>query len=352
MTDHAKRTAIFPAITAATASGAVPAASGPAVFAPASGPLEIAVLVMPQASLLTLGSVIDPLRAANRHLGARAFRWRIVSATGAAVPLTCGIDLPAEAGLAGLAPVPDLLMVLAGYGAREQATAGVARSLRRAARGVRMIGAIDSGGWLLAAAGLLGGARVTTHWEDLEDFAAAHPDTEVVPDRHVVAGRVASAGGAGPAQDLMLELIAARYGVTLAMQVAGTFITSRRAGAESQLTAIAAGRPEGGDPRVTAAIARMETRLDAPESAGETAAAVGLSLRRLQSLFRDQIGVGPAEYGAELRLQAARRLVTDSRHPLAEVALRTGFGSLSAFSRAFRARFGLPPGRLRRQPRG
>ncbi|MEI4487835.1 GlxA family transcriptional regulator [Frigidibacter sp. MR17.14] len=325
--------------------------SAASVFAPASGPLEIAVLVLPQASLLTLGSVIDPLRAANRHLGARAFRWRIVSGDGGPVALTCGIDLPAEVALADLAP-PDLLLVLAGYGAKEMATGALVRSLRRAAKGVGMLGAIDSGGWLLAAAGLLDGARVTTHWEDLEDFAAAHPGVEVVPDRHVVAGRRLSAGGAGPAQDLMLELIAARYGVALAMQVAGTFITSRRAGAESQLTAIAAGRPEGGDPRVTAAIARMETRLDAPESAGETAAAVGLSLRRLQSLFRDQVGVGPAEYGAELRLQAARRMVTDSRHPMSEIALRCGFGSLSAFSRAFRSRFGLPPGRLRRQPRG
>jgi transcriptional regulator GlxA family with amidase domain len=40
-------------------------------------------------------------------------------------------------------------------------------------------------------------------------------------------------------------------------------------------------------------------------------------------------------------------MLTDTRHPLAEVALRTGFSSPSTLSRAFRARFGHPPGALR-----
>jgi transcriptional regulator GlxA family with amidase domain len=40
-------------------------------------------------------------------------------------------------------------------------------------------------------------------------------------------------------------------------------------------------------------------------------------------------------------------MVTDTRHPLAEVALRCGFSSASALSRAFSAKFGQAPSRLR-----
>jgi transcriptional regulator GlxA family with amidase domain len=68
--------------------------SGATIFAPSRSPLTIAALVLPQASILEVASVLDPLRAANRHLGSDSYRWRVVSPDGRAVPLTCGIELP------------------------------------------------------------------------------------------------------------------------------------------------------------------------------------------------------------------------------------------------------------------
>ena len=92
----------------------------------------------------------------------------------------------------------------------------------------------------------------------------------------------------------------------------------------------------------------MEARLDAPEPTAATAQAVGLTARRLETLFSAELGMGPGAYGRDLRLQAARRMVTDTRHPLNEVALRSGFASQGAFSRAFRHRFGVSASSLRR----
>ena len=66
------------------------------IFAPSRQPLMLAALVLPQASILEVASVLDPLRSANRHLGADGFRWRVVSPDGAPVPLTCGIELPSS----------------------------------------------------------------------------------------------------------------------------------------------------------------------------------------------------------------------------------------------------------------
>lgn len=322
-------------------------AKSASIFAPAQQPLSLALLVLPQCSILEVASTLDPLRAANRHLGTEAFRWRVVSPDGQAVPLTCGIELPSSGPLA-MAEGADVLIVIAGYRQSEVATARLIRDLRRIAPRFAAIGGIDAGGWVLARAGLLDGRRATVHWEDLEDFAASHPQIDVVADRFVLAANRFTAGGAAPAADLMLHLIRTRHGPALALQVAASFLTTARDGAEPQ---IAPHAPDPRlDPRVAAAIARMEARLDSPETTAQTARALGLSARRLEQLFDVALGRSPAAHALSLRLAAARRLITDTRHPLAEIALRTGFSSAATLSRAFRNSFGAPPSALRKRP--
>lgn len=314
-----------------------------AIFQPAHAPLTIALLVLPQASILEVASALDPLRNANRQLGHEAYRWRVVSPDGAPVPLTCGIELPSSGPLSH-AVGAEVLIVIAGYRLAEVATRPLIRDLRRIAPQFQLVGGIDAAPWVLARAGLLDGYRATVHWEDLEDLAAAHPHVEVVPDRFVIDRNRATISGAAPAQDFMLHLIRSRHGAALARQVAASFLTTVRNGHEPQ---IARGQDPTLDPRVAQALARMEARIDAPEPASATAKAVSLSPRRLEMLFRAALGTTPAAHALDLRLQAARRMLTDTTHPVAEIALRTGFSSPATFSRAFRARFGRPPGSLR-----
>ena len=314
------------------------------IFAPARAPFTLAALVLPQASILEVASILDPLRSANRHLGTEAFRWRITSPDGRAVPLTCGIELPSTGPLSH-ADGADALVVIAGYRHSEATTAPLIRELSRIAPRFTAIGGIDSGAWVLARAGLLNGHRATVHWEDLEDFATAHPNVDVVPDRYVIDRNRFTAGGAAPATDLMLHLIATRHGPATALQVAASFITTARPGAEPQ---ISPSKPAPNlDARVAQAIALMEATLDAPEPMSTLARQIGLSPRRLETLFRHSVAMTPAAYALDLRLAAARRMITDTSHPLAEVALRTGFSSPSTLSRAFRQRYGTPPSTLR-----
>lgn len=315
-----------------------------AIFQPSDQPLTIALLVLPQASILEVASALDPLRNANRQLGHEAYRWRVVSPDGAPVPLTCGIELPSSGPLSH-ATGAEALIVIAGYRLNEVATRPLIRDLRRIAPRFQLVGGIDAAPWVMARAGLLDGHRATVHWEDLEDLAAAHPHIDVVPDRFVIDGNRVTISGAAPAADFMLHLIRARHGAALSRQVAMSFLTQARPGSEPQ-TALHQPDPAL-DPRVAAALARMEARIDDPEAASVTAKAVGLSPRRLESLFRTALGTTPAAHALDLRLQAARRMLTDTRHPIAEVALRTGFSSPSTLSRAFRARFDQSPGSLR-----
>jgi transcriptional regulator GlxA family with amidase domain len=313
------------------------------IFAPSADPLTLALLVLPQASILEVASTLDPLRAANRHLGTDAYRWRVVSPGGKPIPLTCGIELPSSGPLTSA--TADALIVIAGYRQSEMANAPLIRDLSRMAPRFRAIGGIDAGGWVLARAGLLAGHRATVHWEDHEDFATAHPDVTVLPDRYVIDRKRFTAGGAAPAADLMLHLIRSRHGAALALQVAASFITTARDGTDPQIAPPADPRL---DPRVAAAIARMEATLETPEPTAHIAAAVNLSQRRLETLFRQNLGLTPGAFALQLRLATARRLLTDTRHPLADIALRTGFSAPSTLARAFRAHFGHPPSHLRR----
>ncbi|EKD60919.1 MAG: Transcriptional regulator, AraC family, partial [uncultured bacterium] len=153
-------------------------------FAPSLQPLTLALLVLPQASILEVASTLDPLRAANRHLGSELYRWRVVSPNGQAVPLTCGIELPSHGPLTA-AEGADALVVIAGFQQWQGATQPLIRDLARMAPRFAAMGGIDAGSWVLARAGLLNGYKATVHWEDLEDFAATHPAIDVVPDRFI-----------------------------------------------------------------------------------------------------------------------------------------------------------------------
>ena len=321
----------------------IPMANPATIFAPASQALTLALLVLPQSSILEVASTLDPLRAANRHLGAEAYRWRVVTPDGQAAPLTCGISLPAHGPLSA-ADGADALIAIVGFRQFEVATPALIRDLNRMAPRFAAMGGIDAGAWVLARAGLLNGYRATVHWEDLEDLSAAHPQVEVLPSRWVIDRNRFTAGGAAPAADLMLHLIESRHGPAIARHVAQGFVSTPQPGHMPQ---VAPQAPARMDPRVAEAIARMEARIETPEPASATARAVGLSPRRLESLFAQALQTTPAAHALGLRLAAARRLLEDTRHPLTEIALRTGFSSPSALSRAFKARYGRPPSHLR-----
>lgn len=316
------------------------------VFTASDTPLDIAVLVLPRASILEVASVLDPMRNANRHLGREGFRWRVVSPSGDAMPLTCGIELPALGPLAA-AQGADVLIVVAGYNQSEIATRPLIAGIRRMAGRFRAIGAVDAGPWVLARAGLLDGHRATVHWEDLEDFATAHPRVDVVPDRFVLSRNRFTAGGAAPAADLMLHLIGTRCGAAVAGQVAASFQYETQAdGSRPQRPGLL---PMVHDPRLAAALAMMNAHLEDPLPLDAIARAQGMGLRRMEQLFHYALGQGPGAAYLDLRLQMARRMVTDTRHSLREVALRCGFVDPTGFSRAFRRRFGVPPSQIRQR---
>jgi AraC family transcriptional regulator of adaptative response / DNA-3-methyladenine glycosylase II len=78
------------------------------------------------------------------------------------------------------------------------------------------------------------------------------------------------------------------------------------------------------------------------------AAALGVTDRHLRRVFQQEFGVSPVEYAQTQRLLLAKRLLTDSTMPVIDVAMASGFASLRRFNDAFRTRYRMTPGELRR----
>lgn len=312
-------------------------------------PFTLTVLILPGSSLMTVASTLEPWRALNRVTGASRTEWRTASLDSLPVLLSNGLPFQVQGALG--AETGDLLVIVAGFDALAHATRRDLAMLRKTMPRFASVAGIESGAWVLGALGALDGRRATAHWEDLEDFAARHPRTEVCGDRWVMDGRVMTAGGASPAFDLMLHLIRSHWGEAVALDVASVFIYEETRASSEPQPLVSLGRLAEREPRVAAAVRAMEGALDHPLPTEALARRAGVSVRRLEMLFRAALGTSPGAYYAALRLLAARRLVTDTSLPLGEVALRTGFGSLPAFSRAFRRATGMTAQAVRARAR-
>lgn len=320
----------------------------PSLFSTASStsPTNIDILVLPSFSLLSLASTMEPLRAANRVAARTLYRWRRISANGRAVATSSGVALPVDAAF-DPASRADALIIIASFDV-ERTGKPLLPGLRKLARRGVPLGGVEAGSWVLARAGLLDGHRATTHWEDLTAFAEAFPAVDVVPDRFVIDGGRFTTGGATPALDMTLELIRAQHGMSLALDVASVFIYDAPHAAADPQRIVSPGRLPLEDPRVAAAIRLMEERLAEPIAMAEVAVHVGLSPRGLEVAFQRHVGTSPGAFALDLRLKAARRMLSHPRLSIAEIADAAGFGSASAFARSYRARFGESPRQSRR----
>lgn len=309
---------------------------------------HIDILVLPETNLILLASVIEPLRAANRIAGKPLYRWTLHSADGLPVETTSGIPIPVS-GAFRPARQTDPLFVLASYNWRNAATRELKFLLSQTARHRTTIAGIESGSFILAEASLLDGFSATTHWEDFDDFASAYPQVTMVRERFVINAKRITTGGPLPTLDLMLELIRRAHGYSLALEVSRLFIYEQDRARNDPRESPAIGNRGKTDPRLQAAVKLMEDTVEAPISLSRLARRAGVSIRHLQDLFHQTMGVAPHTHYLALRLNAARRKVIETKASFADIAAETGFNSASAFSRSYRASYTESPSETRRR---
>ncbi|MBD9646971.1 GlxA family transcriptional regulator [Ensifer sp. ENS09] len=313
--------------------------------------IEVSVVILPESSIMSLASVLDPMRAANRISGRDVFRWRLLSADGKPVVLTCGVPIAVE-GMLHPPLAGDALLVIGGFNLDRHASKKFIGALQECSRHFDIVAGIESGCWLLGRSGLLNGRKATAHWEELEDFSQAFPELAVLGDRFVVDGKFWTSGGASPTFDMMLHWITQRLGSALALDVASIFVYDQTHNAADVQPYVSLGRIETRDPKLAEAIRLMERTLERPLTIAALTKRLSISQRKLELLFARGLSTSPGAYYLRLRLQFAHRLVRDSATPIREIALRCGFDSLSAFSRAYSREYGMSPLKMRLARRG
>jgi AraC family carnitine catabolism transcriptional activator len=316
-----------------------------------TAPERIGFLLYPRFSMLALFCALEPLRIANRVSGGDIFSWTFITADGHPAAASNAIPVAPGYALADAPKLPLLIVVSsfdpeAAVGPRDHA------HLRALARHGTWLGGIDTGPVILARAGLLNGFRATLHWESLPAFQEDFPDTRVSGtlfefDRT----RLTCAGGTAGA-DMMLHLIRLRHGQALAQAVADQMVHQGIRDAQGPQRVQSSLRGGAAEPAVMKAVGLMENHLEEPLPIDGLARRLGLTERRMERLFRKHLKETPSRFYVNLRLERARRLLTDSRRPVAEVGLLCGFNSPAYFSRAYRARFGRSPSEERRSGGG
>jgi AraC family carnitine catabolism transcriptional activator len=291
---------------------------------------------------------MEALRIANQNAGERLFSTHLFTVDGSPVRAGNGMALVPDSGIRAVPFFPTLI-VCAGNQPTQHITKPLLNWLRRLARHGALLGAIDTGAFTLAAAGLLDGYKVALHWEALSLFQEQHAEIEAVEQLFVSdRDRLTCAGGIATL-DMMLDLIRLKHGSELAEVVRTGLVHERiRDGREPQRPTIAA-EAVPADQRLAGIVADMEANLETPLAPGELAVRAGISLRQLERLFRDRFDETPRGYYLKLRLQAARNHLFYGDMPIQDIANATGFAAPAVLSRTFKARFGLSPRDFRRQ---
>ena len=317
---------------------------------PSSAPLRhFGFLTLRQFSMIAFTNAIEPLRMANYLAAESIYRWSVYSLDGAPVPASNGLTV-AQTGPIDEAALPDILFVCGGVDVQQVVDDALLQLLRRLARKRIVLGALCTGAYALARAGLLDGYRCAIHWENLSALRERFAQTVFTPDLFVVdRDRCTCTGGIAPL-DLMLHLITPRIGKALAAGISDQFILERVRHAEDPQRIPLANRLGAYHRSLAQAAALMEANIEEPLSLEELARMTEVSQRQLQRLFRRSLGVTPAQYYLGLRLQRARELLLQTDMPIMSITVACGFRSPAHFSKSYRAVFGHSPSRQRLQP--
>ena len=308
-------------------------------------PHLIHFLLLPDFPLYAVVPATEALRIANQNAGLTLYDWRFVSASGGAVRAGNGMSI--EAMPITTDPPPHCLLVCGGNEPMQHLPKTLLSRLRRlAAHGV-MLGALDTGAFALAAAGVIRDREVTLHWEAMPVFRDAFPRVRVSEQIFVIDRGLATAAGGIASLDLMIALIAGAHGPRLAQVVTNAFVHGRPRPAETpQRTDAAHGLDE--QTILRRALRLMNENIQFRVELSDLCAKLQISRRRLERMFVKETGRSPAATYLDIRLEAARDQLFYSGNSIAHIAEVTGFQSDAHFCRAFRRRFGAAPSMMRR----
>jgi transcriptional regulator GlxA family with amidase domain len=301
--------------------------------------------------MIALSNAVEPLRMANIVTGEPVYDWSIVSLDGQPARASNGLQLSPTIALEQ-AGKPDILFVCGGVDVQEVVTPKILAALRRLAERHVPLGALCTGGFALAKAGLLDKYRATIHWENLSALREDFPRIDLSDQLFSIdRDRFTCSGGVAPL-DMMLHLVEEKLGARVSQLISEQFIIERvRSGRDRQYVPLRAQIGVGHESLIR--VARlMEENIERPLSLDEIASATGLSRRQIERLFKRHLDCVPKRYYLQMRLRRARELLLQTSMPIIDITTACGFQSPPHFSRCYRAQYGCPPSTERQRHQG
>lgn len=311
---------------------------------------RIAFVIYPGFELLDVSGPVAVFNGANRALRARgrAARYEIgiVSAAGGVVESSSGVAM-ATRSIAGVRAGRFQTLLVAGAERepllRAMADPTLRAALPRLTRKAERFGSVCTGGFVLAALGLLDGRRVATHWDSHQPLSENFPQVTVDPDAlYVVDERLWTSAGVTTGIDMALAMVARDTDASIAGEVAKRLVLyARRPGHQSQFSPLLQAQAKRDSPFADL-IAWMQANLTQPLDVCSLAERAGMTERTFHRKFVASTRQTPARFVETLRLDAARMLLSRGLS-LKSVAVQVGLFPAARLADAFERRFGVAP---------
>ncbi|MBS2534188.1 helix-turn-helix domain-containing protein [Catenulispora sp. NF23] len=208
--------------------------------------------------------------------------------------------------------------------------------------------ALCTGAYVFAAAGLLDGRMVTTHWNQAEHMEEQFPALSVDPNvLFIDDGDILTSAGVAAAIDLCLHLIRTDHGSSVANFAArACVVPPSRDGGQAQYIErpMPAPTAAGTGPARAWALERLHEPLTLQDLAGQAR----MSIRTFTRQFRTETGQSPGQWLTRQRVDLARHLLEATDLPIDRVAERAGFGTATSMRQHLRASVGVSPQAYRR----
>jgi transcriptional regulator GlxA family with amidase domain len=292
-------------------------------------------------------AAVSVFEFANLTVGETLYDVHLLSEAGGSVRSSVGIVVETKA----LDDTAFDTLIVFGDTEIAPSTPGLRAFLGRTLPTLRRVGSICTGAFILAEAGVLDGRRATTHWFHARELQARFPKVKVEEDRiFIIDGAIWTSAGMSAGIDLALAMVEKDLGAEVARSVAKKLVVyHRRAGGQSQYSALLELEPKSD--RIQSALAYAKKNLQTSLSVERLAEAAHLGPRQFSRAFHAETGQSPAKAIENLRVEAARLMMEQGRHPIDVVARETGFADRDRMRRAFLRAFGQPPQVIRRNAR-
>ncbi len=310
---------------------------------------HVVALVYDGLCTFEFGIAYEVFGLARPELGEAWYRFSVAGVEPGPLRAAGGLTVSVDHGLDVL-ETADLVVVPGWRGIREPVPAPLVEALQAAHRRGARVMSLCSGVAVLAAAGLLGGRRATTHWRYVEAVAEAYPDTSFDADvLYMDEGNTLTAAGSAAGIDLCLHVVRGDFGVEAANSVARRLVVPpHREGGQAQFIASPVPQEREGL-RLGPLIDWMRGRLFEEQPIRMLAERAGMSMRTFQRRFEAATGDSVGEWLVKERLRLARDLLEKQvSASLDDIAVACGFATQATLRHHFRKRLGTSPAAYRK----